>query len=170
MTNAETWKHVPGYEGLYSVSDLGRVFSFERNGTPGGILKPDITRYGYYKVKLYKNNKPKVYGIHQLVMLAFIGPTELCVNHLNMNKGDNRLVNLEYVTHKQNVAHALAMGGGWQRHGENHPNAKLTSNEVRAIKIIHTGGLMSQRIIAELFKVSESQISRIVNNKERCTG
>lgn len=96
-------KPVPGYEGLYSVSDDGRVFSHTRHRE----LKPKTDRYGYKAVTLVKDGKQHYTTVHRLVAKAFI-PNPLskrCVNHINEIKTDNRVANLEWVTIKENDNH-----------------------------------------------------------------
>ena len=98
-----TVKPVPGYEGLYSVSDDGRVFSHVRNRE----LKPKIDRYGYKAVTLFKDGKSHYTTIHRIVAKTFLpNPlTKRCVNHINEIKTDNRVENLEWVTVKENDNH-----------------------------------------------------------------
>lgn len=98
----EIWKDIPGYEGLYQVSDYGRVRSLWYGKIK--VLKPGNHR-GYYVVKLCKNGKKKHHSIHRLVVETFIGPIpkRMVVNHKNENKLDNRLDNLEIVTPKENA-------------------------------------------------------------------
>lgn len=98
-----TVKPVPGFEGLYSVSDDGKVFSHICNRE----LKPKIDRYGYKAVVLSKNGKPHHTTIHRIVAKAFIpNPfSKRCVNHINEIKTDNRVENLEWVTVKENDNH-----------------------------------------------------------------
>lgn len=103
----EIWKDIPGYEGLYQVSDYGRVRSLNYNKT--GLVKElsmEITA-GYYRVVLYKNGKRKKVFVHRLVVITFIGPIPrgMVVNHINENRSDNRVSNLEIVTYKQNNNH-----------------------------------------------------------------
>ena len=113
----ETWKDIPGFEGIYQVSDLGRVKSLERKLTAGpgvrilpeSILKPMVDRYGYLCVNLYKNRKYKTKKIHRLVMLSFVGESHLEVNHKNKITSDNSLVNLEYMTTKENTTYSLGI-------------------------------------------------------------
>lgn len=102
----EVWKDVPGYEGLYLVSNQGRVkrlpigkqWSYRK--THNNIRKPKLATNGYFQVNLSKNNKVKFYNIHRLVAMAFIpNPLNLpCVNHKNEIKTDNRVQNLEWCT------------------------------------------------------------------------
>ena len=105
----EIWKDIPNYEG-YQVSNLGRVKSLERIDALGRrvkekILKPLITRNGYYLIGLYKNSIQKFYYVHRFVWEAFNGqiPAGLQVNHINEVKTDNRLENLNLMTPKENM-------------------------------------------------------------------
>lgn len=120
----EIWKDIPGYEGIYQVSNLGRIKSIDRyiyfinNGTPtkkfhkGRILKQDIDEDGYYRINLRYNNKDKRYGVHRLVASAFISndknlPT---VNHKDGNKQNNSVENLEWATVEYQNLHAIKTG------------------------------------------------------------
>ena len=113
--NDEIWKDIPGYEGLYSISTLGRIKSYPRecwNGVGFFILKERMMKQqknnrGYMQVTLNSGKDPKLFYTHRLVLLTFIGePRDLIVNHKNGIKDDNRLVNLEYVTYAENSLHA----------------------------------------------------------------
>lgn len=102
----EIWKDIPNYEGLYQVSNLGRVKSLKRAyRVKERILKPLITRNGYYQVGLCKNSNEKFYQVHRLVYEAFNGPIPegLQVNHISERKSDNRLLNLNLMTPKENT-------------------------------------------------------------------
>ena len=110
------WLPIKGYEGVYEVSNMGNVRSIERmafrkNGKQNGmvrskILKPLSDQYGYNRVRLYSNFKWKQFRIHRLVMAAFIGDSELTVDHINGEKKDNRLSNLRYLTQRENNTEA----------------------------------------------------------------
>lgn len=101
------WKDVPGYEGLYQVSEEGQVRSLPRNGTVNYIKdKAQMTdKDGYKVVKLRKNNKPKMVKVHRLVALAFIERIDKknIVDHINGLRSDNRVDNLRWVTARENV-------------------------------------------------------------------
>lgn len=111
----EKWKDIKNYEGLYQVSNLGRVRSLNhirKNGksennvyiTKGRILKAAIQNVGYMFVVLSKNGKTKGYRVHRLVAEAFIpNPNNYkCVNHKDENKQNNCVNNLEWCTHEYN--------------------------------------------------------------------
>jgi len=104
----EQWKDIFGYEELYQVSNYGRVRSLPRNGTVNEIkilkLQKDID--GYLRVFLYKNRKAKPHKVHRLVAYAFIPNDNIFkteINHLNEDKIDNRVENLEWCTRKENA-------------------------------------------------------------------
>lgn len=102
----EEWRDIPDYEGIYQASNLGRVKSLERSyRRKEKILKPKLTRDGYYLVGLFKNSNEKFYQVHRLVYEAFNGqiPEGLQVNHINEIKTDNRLSNLNLMTPKENT-------------------------------------------------------------------
>lgn len=102
----EYWKPVVGYEGLYEVSNWGRVKSLPRNGTVkyARILKFHTNRQGYLQVGLCKNNKLKIFLVHRLVAEAFLpNPDNLPeVNHKDENKTNNSVDNLEWCDAKYN--------------------------------------------------------------------
>lgn len=99
----EVWKDIEGYEGLYQISNLGRV----KRVTTGRILKGGKDKDGYLMVKLYKNNIRSNKKIHRLVAEAFIPNPENKpqVNHADENKTNNSLDNLEWMTAKENINH-----------------------------------------------------------------
>ena len=105
----EEWKDITEFEG-YQASNLGRVKSLERIDARGNkrkekILKPQMLNNGYYRVALCKNSIVKKYLVHRLVWIAFNGqiPEGYEINHLDEVKSNNRLENLNLVTHKENI-------------------------------------------------------------------
>ena len=104
----EIWKPIIGYENLYQVSNLGKIKSLKRNI----ILKPSHNRKGYLQIILYKNKNKKVGRIHRLVAEAFI-PNEnnfTDVNHIDGNKHNNKVENLEWCNRSYNLKHAYENG------------------------------------------------------------
>lgn len=101
------WKPVKDYAGLYEVSNEGDVRSLPRNTTRGRILKPGKVNKGYLSVRLCKEGQPKMHYVHRLVMQAFVGecPADMETNHLDEDKTNNCVANLQYTTRKQNINH-----------------------------------------------------------------
>lgn len=110
--NHEEWLSVPGFEGLYEVSNTGKVKSLKKNGHKELILKQYFDRYGYLKVYLYKNKKPHYLTVHRLVALAFIPNPENknTVDHIDCNRANNRVDNLRWATMIENLNHSHRMG------------------------------------------------------------
>lgn len=101
----EVWKPVPNYEGLYDVSNFGRVKSLNYCGRYNiSILKIHKDKKGYFCVTLTKNHTRKTYKVHRLVYEAFNGtiPDDMQVNHINEIKTDNSLWNLNLMTNQEN--------------------------------------------------------------------
>ena len=100
------WKDIPGYEGVYQVSNTGQVRSLGNNKSrKTKILKQATNKHGYKLVQLYKNGKGKLYTVHKLVAQAFLeNPNNLSeINHKDENKQNNCSWNLEYCTHEYNM-------------------------------------------------------------------
>lgn len=102
----EIWKDIPNYEGIYQVSNLGRVKSFCKKKET--IKTNYIDTNGYYVVSICENNKCTPRTIHQLVAMAFLNHTpcryELVVDHINNNPLDNRVENLQIVSNRYNTS------------------------------------------------------------------
>lgn len=130
----EEWRAVPGYEGSYEISDLGRVRSLDRGfidilGRPrrfkGKMLKAFL-RKGYPSANLYVNGCGIVHTVHRLVLTAFVGscPEGMEACHYDANRENNRLSNLRWDTRVGN--HQDTMRHGHTLAGARHPKAKLT--------------------------------------------
>ncbi len=114
----EIWKDVSGYEGIYQVSNLGRIKSLPRKRnhrnntsyyTKEKIVKGTIVRGGYLSFNLNKNSEIKHYRIHQLVAMAFLGhkpdgTSAIVVDHIDDNRINNRLDNLQLITQRENTS------------------------------------------------------------------
>lgn len=125
-TIADAAVPVPGYEGIYSVTKNGTVFSLPRKTSKKlNIMNPvDNMKAGYLRVVLTKEGRSKLWYIHRLVALAYIPnpDNKPMVNHKNGNKRDNRVKNLEWVTCMENHTHAFEHGLYPQR--KIHPSQK----------------------------------------------
>ena len=122
------WAPIQGLDALYLISDDGRVWSVRRNRE----LAPHI-HSGYRRVSLPGRQAL----IHRLVAMAFI-PTEdvsAPINHIDGNKANNRVANLEWTTPQGNAIHAFAAGLRRSQHGEKHGRAQLTEDQVREIRV-----------------------------------
>lgn len=161
----EIWKPVSGFEGLYSVSSLGRVRSEPREVpcrfggkrvSPGKMLSPFVCA-GYPRVILSKDNKASKHFVHRLVLQAFVGPCPLgwqgC--HNNGNRLDASLSNLRWDTPKGN--HADRLHHGTLLRGERGPAAKLTQRDIDEIRMASG----SNREIGLKFGISKAHARRI---------
>ena len=137
----EKWKDIRSYEGLYMVSDRGRVksvYGFKNMKARSAgfynrdelIMRPRNNK-NYYHVTLYKNGEQKMFLVHRLVADAFIANpmNKPCVNHMDGDKYNNNASNLEWCTYKENDTHARETGLSNMR-----PRAKLNELIVRVIR------------------------------------
>jgi hypothetical protein len=110
MDEIEIWKDIPGYEGLYEVSNIGRIKSLNNKNNRWGkerIMNPNLYNRGYYIIGLTKDKIRKKILVHQLVAIAFLGHKinryNLIIDHINNIKTDNRVENLQIVSPRLNV-------------------------------------------------------------------
>lgn len=168
----EIWKDIKGYEGLYQVSDLGRVRSLDRTVInslgrrtfkKGQLFKCKPSKSsGYVRIKLSKKGIKKYFSVHRLVAEAFKpnpeGKPE--VDHINSNKSDNRAVNLEWCTRSENSLRAYQTWSNTSI-GEGHHLTLLTSGQVLEIVGLLDSTNMTQKQIAKKYGVSISNIKSI---------
>lgn len=141
----EEWKDIPGYEGSYQISNLGRVRTLTRKITnnhvlQGQIVNPILQHSGYLHVGLWKGGKCSQRRVHRLVAEAFVDNPENkpTVNHLNEDKTDNRACNLEWATYRENTVYGNCIEKRTANRRPDAPNRRMTvistdkyGNEVR---------------------------------------
>ena len=156
------WKSVPGYEGLYIISEFGDVYSLKTSK----IISATMSR-GYRTIGLRLSGKTFMHKIHRLVLMAFKSmPNHKHVaNHIDGNKLNNHISNLEWCSQKENVRHAINIGKyRTPPAGILHGKAKLTDSEVIEIATWIALG-EKQSSIAKAYNVCQTTISRIKLNK-----
>ncbi len=171
-------KTIEGYEGLYSITTDGRVWSHEKivnskNKSKakklGKWLKPSLSDR-YYKIRLYKNKVSSFKLIHRLVAQIYIPNPENKpqVNHLNGIKTDNRISNLSWCTAKENDIHAREIGlmDNSSPHGEKNGMAKLTQEQINEIRQNHipANGIFKRKPWKK-YKISTTQYYRIIRKE-----
>ena len=149
----EVWKDIKiaGYQ----VSSLGRLRNKNKY-----ILAQSYTERGYLKISLFYNGSLHTHKVHRLVAAAFIENPNglLTINHKDCNKANNVYTNLEWMSSKDNYDHGV--NNGLMRHGESHPDAVLTDNDVHQIIGLIKEGL-SDIEISKLYGVVHSCIYKI---------
>jgi predicted XRE-type DNA-binding protein len=174
----EEFLPIPGYEGLYEASDLGKLKSLYRetlskNGKrmifPEKITSPKPHTSGYVRFNLTKNNIRTTFSAHVIVATLFIeNPHNYpIVNHKDGIKWNNGKTNLEWGTSSMNNQHAIDTGLMPILVGEFGRNAKLKDSEVFDIRFHWKNRSYSQTELGTMYNVDQSTISKIVNNKER---
>lgn len=168
----EEWRDIVGYEGLYQVSDLGRVKSlprlkrnfnvntkrFDIITIPEKIRKPQLTKYGYYRIGLTKNSKQVYHSVHRLVAEAFIPNSKnlLQINHKDENKTNNCVDNLEWCTAVYNANYGTR-------------NKRSAEKQIKPIMCIETGVIYNS--LTEASKktgISKGNISSVCNHRKWC--
>lgn len=163
----QTWKPIPGYEGLYEISSDGLIRIGKSKPARGQILKQRIGNRGYKRICLCKKRVKKTYHVHALMMLAFVGPRPIneTINHINGIRTDNHIGNLEYCTASANQKHRYDVLHQTAPTGENNGKAKLTSAGVREILRLYASEQYSYESLAKKYSVSSSTIGRIIRRE-----
>jgi len=163
---------IPGYEGRYEIDRKGNVyatFSYSRFKS-GRILKPKPHRQGYLAVRLYKDKKVRNHYVHRLLMLTFCpvpNSDDLDVNHVDGNKSNNALSNLEWQTAQGNTRHARTVLQAWEKNqvrGEAVSSAKLTEADVCEIRRLRSEGI-KPKALSKQFGIRPDHVWRIVRRK-----
>lgn len=160
-SNMEEWRLIDGFP-KYSISNFGKV----KNNNSGQILKDAMHHKGYPKTSLFiKGRLKKGFFIHRLVALHFIpNPDNLDqVNHIDGNKVNNHVSNLQWCTGSQNIKHAFNTGL-MSNMGTQHPRARLTEKQVLEIRAKISNGV-KPRFIAREYGISPEYTKDIKDKK-----
>lgn len=191
MTN-EIWKDIAGYEGLYQVSNLGRVKSLPREKWNGKaiVYKKEIIRKqrvradGYVSINLDKDGQQKWFKVHRLVAEAFISNpnNKPCVDHINTIRNDNRVENLRWVTRKENMNNSLTKKKISEAFtGENNPlygkkhseeaKKKMSESSKKKVVCVTTGIVFdSAKEAGEFYCCNNSHIAKCCKGKAKSAG
>ena len=160
----EQWVDIKGYEGVYQVSNTGKVRSLKFNKVK--IRKVRIGRDGYYRLNLHNNNGSKTFKIHRLVAESFIPnpSSKPFVNHKNLIKTDNSIDNLEWSTPLENTRHYIYNGEkNRKRPYENktYERIKFSMNDLNEMhKLYLSGFTLSQ--IAEQYNIRTMSVIQVL--------
>lgn len=165
----EIWKDVEGYEGLYQASSYGRVRALVKrnNAYPkDGILKGGLNSKGYFHYILTDaSGGRKIFKAHRLIASVFLGecPEGMQVNHIDANKLNNRIENLEYITQRENIHHSMRLG--LHPKGIKQGHSKLTEAQVLEIRARYIPNVVSQSMLAKEYGVTKTLIRQIIKRR-----
>ncbi len=156
----EIWREIPGYDGLYLASNTGKIKSFSRYKEGKELSGDKLNKKGYKRV----NIKNKAYLLHRLIALTFIpNPyNKEQINHIDSNKLNNSIENLEWVSNQENRDHAVK--NNLIAKGETQGQSKLFEKDILQIFKLKEDGL-SQSKIAKIFNVKQQAIYKILNRQ-----
>lgn len=168
----EEWKDIEGYEGKYKASIYGRI----KNIKTKKILKQYVGNNGYYRIGLYNNSITKVYEVHRIIAKTFIDNIDRKeeVNHIDGNKLNNNIKNLEWVTHKENIQHAWRtklfepVREASRRYGKDNPAAKkIIQYNLKGQKIKEYESIADA--VRET-KIHKTSIGKCCNGRQKTAG
>jgi hypothetical protein len=169
--NGERWRPIAGLEGLYEVSNHGRVRSVARwvaarkgrRLIEGRVLRPRVGTAGYQRVTLCNGPFQHFAHVHRIVAETFVpGKTHQIVRHLDGNPLNNHASNLAWGTYADNEADKARHGR--RPIGESHPGAKMTDEHVRSIRDMHSRGF-SQLAIAKELSLNRGVVGNVVRGE-----
>lgn len=172
----ETWAQIPGFGGRYEVSSQGQIRSYA-NSDDGEILSQSIDTNGYPKVNLYHTEAGRhTFSVHKIVANVFLpSPPPLPdhirryiqVNHIDNDKTNNSVENLEWVSAKNNIAHAIQNGWSPGRNGEENGRSKLTRKKVKWCRCAYAAhSNVTQKSLAKATGVCQSVMGKAISNRK----
>lgn len=176
---AERWEDIEGYEGMYQVSNHGRVRSLDRmvkrrmNGKEfmvnrsGSIMSLSPRPNGYLRIELNKNGKRETFSVHRLVALHFIANSQNKreVNHIDGDKENNHVNNLEWTTRSENELHAYESGIKETIKGEDNGKSKLSETDVIEIRNAYRLGCFTYSELANAYGITKGTVGPIIRRE-----
>lgn len=174
----EEWLPIFGYEGIYVVSNRGRIkvlkrewlsaknYSLKReNGEK--VLNNCFDKDGYAIVTLCAEGKLKTFRVNRIVATSFIlNPDKKpVVNHKDGNKSNNNGKNLEWNTVSENGIHAYANNLQVSKKGESHARSRLKEKDIHEIRRLYKNGLFKHKELAEMFKIHREYCAKIIRKQ-----
>lgn len=164
----EIWKDVLGFEGRFKISSHGNIISINGKYKGEKTFNVHVDKLGYHFTTLRMSPLKRQVRVHQLVAEHFVfkpdGLNHPCVNHKDGNKLNNHYLNLEWVSKKDNCAHAVETGLHSIK-GAKHPNSKLTEAEVVEMRELYATYAISHSSLGILFGVTREQARDVINRK-----
>lgn len=161
------WKTIPKYS-RYKASSDGEIYTPNwKGGKTGKVMKPAVDSNGYMRTMLVDDEgRTRTIKVHRIIAQTFIeNPDELKeVNHLNGNKADNRVENLDWVSHQQNIRHSFDNGLQNNR-GINNPFSKLTERDVLEIRAKFKPRIYGRKELALEYNVKQTTIKDVILRK-----
>ena len=156
------WKPISGFEAFYGISSDGRVKRFKsKYARSERVVNARSDKGGYLRVSLSVASKVTIRSVHGMVAEAFLGPREpgMTVNHMDCNKHNNDVSNLEYLSRTANTKHAV-LNGRISLSG-----AKLTPQDVRDIRARYVPRTGSSAMLAKQYGITRRSVCRIISGQ-----
>lgn len=166
----EIYKEIAGYEGLYKASTKGNIKSIIKRNGLDIILKQGIDKCGYCIVTLCKNKKRTTKTVHRLIALTFLEETNIQVNHKDGNKQNNNIENLEFVSAKQNIQHAIKNGLLKRNYSKiaTEKRKKIVQIDIKNNKVIKI--FNSAHEASNLLNINRGNISSVCRGEKKMAG
>ena len=183
--DGEQWKTIPMFDGAYEASNYGRVRSKDRisyftlNGVSiprhfkSRILRCVRTTDGYLRISISHGKVHKVLILHRIIALTWFGESKLQIDHINGNKQDNRICNLEYVTNIENIHRAIRNGlFDVKRIGKNntknlkeYSKPKFNKKQIEEIRRLYSPHRFTRKMLAAKYNCGETVIRDVIKRR-----